>query len=59
MVKNLLCNAGDEVSIPGQRTKTPPTEEQLSLCVPQKESLGATTKILHDPVKNLHAATKI
>ena len=59
MVKNLPCNAGDEGSVPGQITKILPAEEQLSLRVPQIESLGAATRILHDPVKNLHATTKI
>ena len=30
VVKNLLCNAGDTVSIPGQRIKIPHALEQLS-----------------------------
>ena len=44
MVKNLPCNAGDKGSVPGQITKILPTEEQLSLHVPQIESLGAATR---------------
>ena len=31
MVENLPCNAGDAGSIPGQLTKIPYAEEQLSL----------------------------
>ena len=31
MVKNLLCNAGDVGSIPGQGTKIPHALKQLSL----------------------------
>ena len=31
-VKNLPCNAGDEGSIPGWRTKIPHAMEQTSLC---------------------------
>ena len=50
VVKNLLCNAGDTVSIPGQRTKIPHALEQPSphtatpKSVPQLESLCTTTK---------------
>ena len=35
MVKNLLCNAGDMSSIPGQGTKIPHAMGQLSTCVPE------------------------
>ena len=51
VVKNLLCNAGDEVSIPGLETKILLALEQLSprtattqACVPQLESVKATRK---------------
>ena len=55
VVKNPPCNAGDVSSIPGQATKIPQAEGQLSVqatttepvcsgaCVPQLESPCATT----------------
>ena len=65
MVKNLPCNVGDAVSIPGRGTKIRHTLEQLRLCatateahVPQMEGHALQQKILHDTVKIPHAATK-
>ena len=40
VVKNLLCNAGDTVSIPGQRTKIPHALEQLSPYTATPKSVG-------------------
>ena len=38
VVKNLPCNAGDLVSIPGCKTKILHAMEQLRLCVAVKDS---------------------
>ena len=37
MVKNLSCNAGDLVSIPGQETKLQCATKQLSPCAVTRE----------------------
>ena len=47
MIKNPPCNGGIEGSIPGQGTKIPHAEGQLSLCAepaPQLESRSARMK---------------
>ena len=36
MVKNLPCNAGDVVMVPGRETKIPHTVEQLNPCITTK-----------------------
>ena len=36
VVKNLPCNAGDVVMVPGQETKVPHIAEQLSPCITTK-----------------------
>ena len=51
MVKNLPCNAWDAGSIPGRGTKIPHAIEQLSLHVPQLESL--CTAVMQEGVQVL------
>ena len=51
MVKNLPCNAGDIVLIPGHRAEIPHAIEQLSLCVAIIEAMHSAARLteLHSP----------
>ena len=58
VVKNVSCNAGDAVLIPGQGTKIPHATEQLSLLATTTEPMGSSQRvhvlqqtILSDPMK--------
>ena len=56
VVKNLPCDAGNASSIPGQRTKTPPAEGQLSLRTTTTEPTGSSTH--EQQLESLWAAGK-